>query len=79
MNFFSYTETLSTLKKIKMKKTQPNLELLTASPFGILVDTGVFPQIPSSLLDSGIVQIKQGGRSRLGVQGLSIPRFSFRM
>lgn len=26
-----------------MKKTQPSIELLTASLFGILVDTSVFP------------------------------------
>jgi hypothetical protein len=60
-------------KKIKMKKTQPNIELLTASLFGILIDTSVFPQIPSSLLDSGIVQIKKGAIawccSRLRGQG----------
>jgi len=55
-----------------MKKTQPNTELLTASLFGILVDTSVFPQIASSLLESGIVQIKKGTIawccSRLGGQ-----------
>ena len=56
-----------------MKKTQPNIELLTTSLFGILVDTSVFPQIPFPLLDTGIVQIKKGTIawccSRLGSQG----------
>ena len=41
-------------------KTQPNIELLTASLFGILIDTSVFLQIPSLLLDIGVVQIKKG-------------------
>jgi len=55
-----------------MKKMQRNVELLTALLFGILVDTRVFPQIPSSLLDDGLVQIKRGTIawccSRLGGQ-----------
>ena len=63
-----------------MKKMQQNIELLTASLFVILVDTSVFPQIPSSLLDNET--IKKGTIawccSRLGgVKGLSIPRFSY--
>ena len=67
-----------------MKKMQHNIELLTASLFGILVDTSVFPQ-PSSLLDSMLVQIKKGTIawccSRLGGSEVSVfPGFlTFRM
>jgi hypothetical protein len=56
-----------------MKKTQPTIDLLTALLFGILLNTSVFPQIPSSLLGSGIVQVKKGSTawccSNLGGQG----------
>jgi hypothetical protein len=68
-----------------MKKMQQNIELLTASLFVILVDTSVFPQIPSSLLDNGLVQIKKGTIawccSRLGGSKVSVfPGFlTFRM